>query len=138
MKMADFNQTVGSLFKGMDALLTTKTVVGEPTQIGDTIILPLVDVNFGVAAGAFAKDGNKNSAGGGMGGKMSPSAVLVIQNGKAKMVTIGAEDNLSKIIDMIPEVVDKISGALGKGGKNKDQEAAVEQAIADVSEEEIF
>ena len=52
--MADFNQTVGSLFKGMDALLTTKTVVGEPTQVGDTIILPLVDVNFGVGAGAFA------------------------------------------------------------------------------------
>ncbi len=136
--MADFNQTVGSLFKGMDALLTTKTVVGEPTQIGDTIILPLVDVNFGVAAGAFAKDGNKNSAGGGMGGKMSPSAVLVIQNGKAKMIPVGAEDNLTKIIDMIPEVVDKISGALGKGGKNKDEEAAVEQAIADVSGEEVF
>ena len=42
----DFNQTVGSLFQGMDSLLTTKTVVGEPTKVGDTIILPLVDVNF--------------------------------------------------------------------------------------------
>lgn len=51
----DFNQTVGSLFQGMDSLLTTKTVVGEPTKVGDTIILPLVDVNFGVAAGAFGK-----------------------------------------------------------------------------------
>ena len=50
----DFNQTVGSLFQGMDSLLTTKTVVGEPTKVGDTIILPLVDVNFGVAAGAFS------------------------------------------------------------------------------------
>ena len=38
----DFNQTVGSLFQGMDSLLTTKTVVGEPTKVGDTIILPLV------------------------------------------------------------------------------------------------
>ena len=46
----DFNQTVGSLFQGMDSLLTTKTVVGEPTKVGDTIILPLVDVNFGVEA----------------------------------------------------------------------------------------
>ena len=34
----DFNQTVGSLFQGMDSLLTTKTVVGEPTKVGDTII----------------------------------------------------------------------------------------------------
>lgn len=136
--MADFNQTVGSLFKGMDTLLTSKTVVGEPTQVGDTIILPLVDVNFGVAAGAFAKDGGKTSAGGGMGGKMSPSAVLVIQNGKAKMVSVKGEDTMSKIIDMVPEVVDKVAGMLGKGGKNPEEEAMVEQAISDVATEETF
>ncbi len=136
--MADFNQTVGSLFKGMDALLTTKTVVGEPTQVGDTIILPLVDVNFGVGAGAFAKDGGKTSAGGGMGGKMSPSAVLVIQNGKAKMISVKESDTMTKIIDMIPEVVDKVANMLGKGGKNPEEEAEIEQAIADVSNEETF
>ncbi|MBQ9936073.1 MAG: GerW family sporulation protein [Lachnospiraceae bacterium] len=136
--MADFNQTVGSLFKGMDALLTTKTVVGEPTQVGDTIILPLVDVNFGVGAGAFAKDGGKTSAGGGMGGKMSPSAVLVIQNGKAKMISVKEGDTMTKIIDMIPEVVDKVANMLGKGGKNPDEEAEIEQAISDVSNEETF
>lgn len=136
--MADFNQTVGSLFKGMDALLTTKTVVGEPTQVGDTIILPLVDVNFGVAAGAFAKDGSKNSAGGGMGGKMSPSAVLVIQNGKAKMVSVKDQDTMSKIIDMVPEVVDKVANMLGKSGKNPEKEAEIQQAISEVATEETF
>lgn len=54
--MADnsFNNTVESLFKGMDSFITTKTVVGEAINIGDTIILPLVDVSFGVAAGAFS------------------------------------------------------------------------------------
>ena len=138
--MADnrFDSTVEALFKGMDALLTTKTVVGEPTQVGDTIILPLVDVNFGVGAGAFAKDGGKTSAGGGMGGKMSPSAVLVIQNGKAKMISVKEGDTMTKIIDMIPEVVDKVANMLGKGGKNPDEEAEIEQAISDVSNEETF
>ena len=50
--MADnsFNNTVESLFKGMDSFITTKTVVGDAIHIGDTIILPLVDVSFGVAA----------------------------------------------------------------------------------------
>ena len=54
--MADnsFNNTVESLFKGMDSFITTKTVVGEAINIGDTIILPLVEVSFGVAAGAFS------------------------------------------------------------------------------------
>lgn len=125
----DFNQTVSSLFKGMDAMLTTKTVVGEPTKIGDTIILPLVDVNFGVAAGAFAKHNGSNSAGGGMGGKMSPSAVLVIQDGRTKMVPVKSADTVSKIIDMVPEVVDKIAKLTGKG--NKDDEL-VEEAINEI------
>lgn len=128
----DFNQTVGSLFKGMDTMLTTKTVVGEPTQIGDTIILPLVDVNFGVAAGAFAKS-SSNSAGGGMGGKMSPSAVLVIQDGRARMIPVKSEDTIGKVIDMVPDIVDKIAKLAGKGEKDNEE---LEQAISDIAMEE--
>ena len=46
--MADnsFSSTVASLFKGMDSFITTKTVVGDAVHIGDTIILPLVDVSL--------------------------------------------------------------------------------------------
>lgn len=57
----------------MDNFLTTKTVVGEAIHVNDTLILPLVDVSFGVGAGAWSQE-HKNSAGGGMGGKMTPSA----------------------------------------------------------------
>ena len=71
----------------MDSFITTKTVVGDAIHIGDTIILPLVDVSFGVAAGAFSQD-KKNNGAGGMGGKIMPSAVLVIQNGTTKLVNI--------------------------------------------------
>ena len=103
----DFNTTVSTLFNGMDSFLTTKTVVGEPTQIGDTIILPLVDVAFGVAAGAFSDNNAKNSGAGGLGGKMSPSAVLVIQDGHTKLVNIKNQDSITKILDMVPELVVK-------------------------------
>lgn len=71
----NFQSTVNSLFKGMDSFITTKTVVGDAITVGDTIILPLVDVTFGVAATAKNED-KKQNGGGGMGGKMSPSAVL--------------------------------------------------------------
>ena len=63
-----FHTTVESLFKGMDSFITTKTVVGDAIHIGDTIILPLVDVSFGVATGAFSQE-KKNNGAGGMGGK---------------------------------------------------------------------
>ena len=67
VKMADekFGRTVGALFQGMEAFLTTKTVVGDAVKFEDgTIILPLVDVSFGMGAGSFA-NGSKNNAGGG-------------------------------------------------------------------------
>lgn len=50
MQENNFNTTVQSLFKGMDSFITTKTVVGDAVHIGETIILPLVEVSFGVGA----------------------------------------------------------------------------------------
>ena len=41
-----------ALVKGAESVFTTKTVVGEATKIDDTIIIPLVDVSFGIGAGA--------------------------------------------------------------------------------------
>ena len=58
-----FNATVESLFKGMDSFLSAKTVVGEAVTVNDTIILPFVDVSFGVGAGAFSGEKNNNAAG---------------------------------------------------------------------------
>ena len=120
----DFNETVASLFKGMDSFLSAKTVVGEAVHVNDTIILPLVDVSFGVGAGAFAGD-KKNNAGGGMGGKMSPSAVLVIQNGATKLVNIKNQDTVTKILDMVPDVVDRITGKFGDVKMDDDIDEAI-------------
>ena len=100
------NATVESLFKGMDNFITTKTVVGDAITIGDTIILPLVDVSFGVAAGAFV-DTTKNNGAGGMGGKITPSAVLLISNGTTRLVNIKNQDAMTKILDMVPDLLDR-------------------------------
>lgn len=118
-KKSQFTDTVESLFKGMDSFITTKTVVGEAMEVGDgTTILPLVDVSFGVAAGAFVNpDSKKNNGGGGMGGKIQPSAVLVIKDGRANLVNVKNQDGISKIIDMIPNVVDRFKP---KDKKNDD------------------
>ena len=103
-----FQNTVEALFRGMDSFITTKTVVGEAIHIGETIILPLVDVAFGVGAGAFAENA-KNNGGGGMGGKISPSAVLVITKNSTKLVNIKNQDAVTKILDMIPDLADRFT-----------------------------
>ena len=122
--MADntFNTTVESLFKGMDSFITTKTVVGDAIHIGDTIILPLVDVSFGVAAGVFSGD-KKQNGGGGMGGKIMPSAVLVISNGTTKLVNVKNQDGMTKILDMVPDFVNKFTSRNEKEADHTDAKA---------------
>ena len=140
--MADnnFHSTVESLFKGMDNFITTKTVVGDAIHIGDTILLPLVDVSFGVAAGAFLQD-KKNNGAGGMGGKIVPSAVLVIQDGTTKLVNIKNQDGITKILDMVPDFVNKFTSRNNEtkdsGTKNKGtaDEAAMQEARQEAYEE---
>lgn len=142
--MADnhFQTTVESLFKGMDHFVTTKTVVGEAVKIDDAIILPLVDVTCGMAAGSFTENAKKNG-GGGMSAKMSPSAVLVIQNGVTKLVNVKNQDALTKILDMIPDFVNKFTGKSGGEKEVSDdalkaaEQMAVQEADASVRMDEL-
>ena len=129
MQNNNFPGVVESLLKGMDTVLSTKTVVGEATQIGDTIILPLVDVTFGVGAGAGA-DEKKNNAGGGLGGKMTPSAVLVIKDGYTKLVNVKNQDTMTKILDMVPDIVDKFTS---KKGGNAGVEEMPDEEVLDIA-----
>ena len=117
-----FSSVMTSLLKGVDSVLSTKTVVGEAITIGDTIILPLVDVSFGLGAGAGCQE-KKNNGAGGVGGKMSPSAVLVIKDGHTKLVNIKQQDGMTKILDMIPDVVDRLTAKETKNELLSDEEA---------------
>lgn len=104
----NFKGTVEALFSGIDGVISSKTVVGDAIHIGDTILLPLVDVSFAIGAGAFNAD-KKEKGAGGVGGKMTPCAVLVIQNGHTKLVNVKNQDTITKILDMVPDVVDKFT-----------------------------
>ena len=121
-----FKETMDSLFKGMNGVVSSKTVVGDAIHIGDIIILPLVDVSFAVGAGAFNAESKEKGAGG-LGGKMTPSAVLVIQNGMTKLVNIKNQDTITKILDMVPDVIDRF--------KTPKNDKMTEQDVADILKE---
>lgn len=114
-----FGNTLESLFKGMDSFITTKTIVGDAIKMEDgTIILPLADVSFGVGAGVFQNDEmKKNNGGGGLGGKISASSVLIIKDGTTKLVNVKNQDTITKILDMVPDFVNKFA----KGNDSTDE-----------------
>ena len=105
-----FQENVEALFRGMDAFLSTKAVVGEAVPVGDSLMIPLADVSFGLGAGALSAT-NKNNGGGGMGAKVSPAAVLLIaKDGTTKLVSLQGQGAVSKIVDMAPDIMTKIAG----------------------------
>ena len=94
--MADqFQGNVDTLFQGMENFVTSKTCVGDPIRIQDTVILPLVDVSFGLLA-STKNEKDRRNGGGGMGGKMSPSALLIIKDGATRLENVRSQDGLSK------------------------------------------
>ncbi|OOO00042.1 MAG: sporulation protein [Epulopiscium sp. Nele67-Bin004] len=114
--------SLSSLLKELESFITTKTVVGEPIHIADTILVPLVDVSFGVGTGAKSSatltekdkdkerslDGPVGSNAGGLGAHITPSAMLVIQNGTTQLINIKGQDSLTKLIDMVPGLMANI------------------------------
>ncbi len=99
------------MFNKLDNFVSSKTVVGEPIDLGGVTVVPLVDVFFGMGAGASdAKDkGSKSSGAGGIGAKMSPSAVMVISGKSVQVISINDTSSVNKLIDMVPGIVNKLN-----------------------------
>ena len=123
-----FETTVSSLFKGMDQFISSKTVVGDAFTVGSTIILPLVDVSFGVGAGASSSD-SKNNGAGGLGGKISPSAVLVIKEGDIRLVNVKNQDAVTKILDMVPDFVNRFTSGKSRESSDPEVDRAVDELL---------
>ena len=112
-------KTTQELVEAMEHFITTKSVVGEPIQIGETILLPLADVSFGMGIGMFSKGDNGT---GGVGGKITPNSVLVLKKGSSKIISVKDADGVSKLIDMVPDVVDKFGDKIKDvKGKKEDK-----------------
>ncbi|MCL2357720.1 MAG: sporulation protein [Defluviitaleaceae bacterium] len=118
--MTNVNENLKMLFGKMEEFVSTKTVVGDPVHIGDVIIIPLVDATFGVGTGlADSSDEKKGAGGGAAGAKLSPSAVIVINQGAAQLVSVKNTDSVNKLVDLVPGILSKLN--LGSLFEKKDK-----------------
>ena len=123
----NFQNNINSLFRGMEEFITTKTVVGEPMRVGDAILIPLVDVSFGMMASAKAEP-QRHNGGGGMGGKIVPSALLIIKDGTTRLVNIRNQDSVSRLIDMAPDLINRFMPGGGSGTSSEEERAMKDAA----------
>lgn len=122
------------LFKEFKDLITTETVVGEPVYLGDTVIVPFVEIYFGFGSGT-SKSSNGNQGFGG-GGKVVPTAVLIIHGERVEIFSVknaSPGNTVDRIINLVPDLISKFKKKKDK--KDKVREAALEEAQKAMREE---
>lgn len=101
------------------AMVDSDTVLGTPVTVGDTAVIPVSKVAFGLATGGsdFPSKTDKQvfGGGGGAGVSINPMGVLVISSGNVKFVPINNEiTSIDRLLQAAPEILDKIKGMTGK------------------------
>lgn len=109
----DFKENISAIFEKLENFLKTKTVVGEPIKIGETTIVPFINLTFGLGTGGGSGSDDKGlggaGGGGGTGAKISPTAVLVINGDKVELLPIKKSGGLDRLVDMVPGIIEKIN-----------------------------
>lgn len=121
---------MGVTMEKIREMVDVNTIIGDPITCADgTTILPISKVSYGFASGGsdLPSKVEKDLFGGGSGAgiTISPVAFLVIIGGEVKLMQLSIDATApNALINMVPDVVDKISGLLSKNGKEKaDKEA---------------
>ena len=106
-------------------MVDTNTIVGQPITTPDGVtLIPLSKVSFGFGGGGgdYGKT-TKDSFGGGAGAgvKIDPVAFLIIKDGVTRMMPVAAapKSTMDRIVDMAPELMDKVEKYLDKKGEKE-------------------
>lgn len=115
MKDNNLEKLVDTAMQKIHELADCETVIGKPITTDGTTIIPISKVSVGFTSGGsdLPTKGSKDLFGGGTAGGVSlqPIAFITISNGEVKLLQMSV--NASKenaFINMIPDVIDKITG----------------------------
>lgn len=106
-----FKDTIESLVGHLDRLVSTKTVVGEPIASGGATIIPILTASFGFGTGSGEgtepNRGTGKGGGAGAGAKLTPTALIIAQDGDIKVYSLSQKGTLEKLVDLMPTVMEK-------------------------------
>jgi len=121
-----------TVMENIKEMIDVNTIVGDAVESPDGIvIIPISRVSFGFAAGGGEYDtsykqdkpnkDNKMSFGGGSGAgvKLHPVAFMVVGQGQIRLLSITDNSLVDRIIDVAPQIIDKIDQMLNKKIKTK-------------------
>ncbi|CAA7602060.1 Sporulation protein YtfJ (Spore_YtfJ) [Acididesulfobacillus acetoxydans] len=137
------NHPIEALMKtameSIQQIVDVNTIVGDPVETHDgSVIIPVSRVACGFAAGGSEflpadeqgqdqgnggeQGGNALPFGGGSGGGVSvqPVGFLVVGNGQVRLLPVDSNAVVERIIDTVPDLIDKVSGLFKKKRDDED------------------
>jgi sporulation protein YtfJ len=117
---------VKSAMEKVKELSDAETIIGKPIETADgTTIIPVSKVSFGLASGGSDLGAEKKGFGGGSGAgvTISPVAFIVVRNGETKLLQMTTNTPYQNaVVNVVPEVVDKIIDFIDKKTEPKEEE----------------
>jgi sporulation protein YtfJ len=106
-------------------MVDVNNVIGEPITVDGVTIIPVskVSVGFGGGGSDFAKapSNGEQPFGGGVGGgvKVNPICFLIVKDGNVRMMPVAAPASTTadRIVEMVPDTLDKISAFIDSRSK---------------------
>ncbi|HIY33259.1 GerW family sporulation protein [Evtepia sp.] len=121
-------ETIQQIRNAVDA----NTVVGEPIVAGEVTLIPVSRISLGFGTGGSEMGGkapkalgeNPFGGGGGAGLKVIPVCFLVVSGGMVKVLPVDAapETSLDRVVDLIPDLVNKLTSYLEERKAKKEAE----------------
>lgn len=122
-------------------MIDVNTIIGEPIETNNGIvIIPISKVGFGFAAGGSEFKGETVDeytkrekeeeiqyrlpfgGGSGAGVSINPVAFLIVQEEGVKLIPVSHSSALDKLLDYVPDLMEKVSRLINKKSEIKEQE----------------
>ena len=119
---------MGVTMEKIKNMVDVDTIIGTPVTLADgTTIIPVSKVSFGFGSGGsdLPAKVTKDLFGGGTGAGVSiqPVAFIVVTKGDVKLLQMSMNATTSNaVVNMIPEIFDKISDLMGSQKDDKNSE----------------
>lgn len=128
------SQLMHTTLESVRAMADANTIIGDAIETDGITLIPVSRLSFGVAGGGTEfstkkqQMGGDNAFGGGSGAsaKLEPVAFLVIRDGSVKLLPVAPPPatTVDRVIDTVPEVVDKVTDFIARQKEKKEAQAA--------------
>ena len=129
MEKHHISDLMATTMEKIHTMVDANTIIGTPIHTDGVTLIPISKLSFGLGAGGsnFAAKGGKpatpNEFGGGTGAgaKLEPVAFLIVRGDSVKLLSVAPPPatTADRIIETLPEVVDKVTAFIEKQQEKK-------------------